>query len=1020
MLIPAPVSQTSSVRQGRLKNLFRDSVAGKHSVRTPHDGARFLEAVRSQTSPSQCVEMLVSGASGLAAVRDAVRADLSTAYILSHTLPFLRYLSDPSIKALVDGQLLGQILAVVANPPTLLNALVALFDSHKLPDDSVQPFAWLTLELMSQPPDVELDLVQLTKSVAGGQRFLQSTDHPTRELGYRIQKLVQVRSPLAHALPASADGSEPGGRHDNDFADFRKIDIYPTTDEFLSTGPPYYKTAVEMLEADSETRLGAHLDNQFRLLREDMLAELRDDIQVATGKKSGRRSAMILNQLVPAGVDFSDTMNNGRLKYKPCTLGVKCYGGGLGFLQKLDAPVRKKTLKDQPGLLRHQAFGVLYRGNDILGFAFVDRNIDDLVKSPPVVSLQFTDHGHLRRALAALTGSTRASVQFVLVDTPVFAYEPVLVGLQRLADAPLLDLLVNPSGIAKSDFGIPARLLPKTTELAAMANMLASSLGSERPARVVVTAKRTVELDDSQLRALLLALTTAVSLIQGPPGTGKSFIGALIVRFLFDAGLRVLVLSYTNHALDQFLEDLLEAELPASSMVRLGSKAKSTTKTEHLLLSGQTRGYRRSRSAWEVINGLEHEAGRLGAKLRDAFQRFTSFSPTWDDISDYLDFTEGGQIFLDALRVPTNPDNAGWAQAGKRGKQVGPDYLYQQWKKGAGPGVFAKDIPPGAKPVWNMPRAARDKDHQSWVRALSQEHLEELENAVKEYNKIQAKLETQFGEADAHVMREKKIIGCTTTGAAKHHRLIRAAEPDVILVEEAGEILESHVLTALAPTVKQLVLIGDHQQLRPKINNYALSVEKGDGFDLNRSLFERLILQGTSHATLYKQHRMAPEISAFARELTYPHLLDGPKTDGRPEILGLSDRVVFVNHSRQEDSDKQICDRRDAGMKESKKNTFEAEMVLRCVKYLGQQGYAADRIVVLTPYLGQLRVLRDLLAKNQHDPALSDMDKNELVKAGLISEAAAKLDRTSLRISTIGSCSLSLAPDPILMSRLAP
>lgn len=36
---------------------------------------------------------------------------------------------------------------------------------------------------------------------------------------------------------------------------------------------------------------------------------------------------------------------------------------------------------------------------------------------------------------------------------------------------------------------------------------------------------------------------------------------------------------------------------------------------------------------------------------------------------------------------------------------------------------------------------------------------------------------------------------------------------------------------------EQLILIGDHQQLRPKCS-YKLSVEQGDGFDLNQSLFE--------------------------------------------------------------------------------------------------------------------------------------------------------------------------------------
>jgi len=41
--------------------------------------------------------------------------------------------------------------------------------------------------------------------------------------------------------------------------------------------------------------------------------------------------------------------------------------------------------------------------------------------------------------------------------------------------------------------------------------------------------------------------------------------------------------------------------------------------------------------------------------------------------------------------------------------------------------------------------------------------------------------------------------------------LIRAARPSVLLVEEAGEILESHVLTALSDGVEHMILIGDHK-----------------------------------------------------------------------------------------------------------------------------------------------------------------------------------------------------------------
>jgi hypothetical protein len=54
----------------------------------------------------------------------------------------------------------------------------------------------------------------------------------------------------------------------------------------------------------------------------------------------------------------------------------------------------------------------------------------------------------------------------------------------------------------------------------------------------------------------------------------------------------------------------------------------------------------------------------------------------------------------------------------------------------------------------------------------------------------------------------KRIIGCTTTGAAKFAQDIR---PDALLMEEAGEILESHVLTAMGENTSQMILIGDHK-----------------------------------------------------------------------------------------------------------------------------------------------------------------------------------------------------------------
>ncbi len=181
-------------------------------------------------------------------------------------------------------------------------------------------------------------------------------------------------------------------------------------------------------------------------------------------------------------------------------------------------------------------------------------------------------------------------------------------------------------------------------------------------------------------------------------------------------------------------------------------------------------------------------------------------------------------------------------------------------------------------------------------------------------------------------------------------------------------------------------------------------MEKGEGYDLNRSLFERLFLKGYPHQILVAQHRMRPEISALIRHLTYPDLVDAPKTQNRPHLRGIQDDVVFINHGHPEDDNPQIADRRDLGSKSSKQNTYEARMVLKIVKYLAQQGYGTDKMVVLTPYLGQLHKLRRELQEDT-DPVLNDLDSYDLIRAGLLTAGAAKSAKRSLRLATIGMSS---------------
>lgn len=112
------------------------------------------------------------------------------------------------------------------------------------------------------------------------------------------------------------------------------------------------------------------------------------------------------------------------------------------------------------------------------------------------------------------------------------------------------------------------------------------------------------------------------------------------------------------------------------------------------------------------------------------------------------------------------------------------------------------------------------------------------------------------------------------------------------------------------------------------MNSYTLNVDSHEGFDLNRSLFERLVRRGFPHQTLGKQHRMRPEISRLVRSLTYPNLVDAPSTQGRADLCGIRDNVVLIHHEHQEDDlvELGLFGSNESSAKSSKKNTFEVEV----------------------------------------------------------------------------------------------
>ena len=77
----------------------------------------------------------------------------------------------------------------------------------------------------------------------------------------------------------------------------------------------------------------------------------------------------------------------------------------------------------------------------------------------------------------------------------------------------------------------------------------------------------------------------------------------------------------------------------------------------------------------------------------------------------------------------------------------------------------------------------------AWVRKLAN-HFE------GKFNKSRYELEHQITLVNRSWF-QADVVGFTTTGAAKNHDLIRLLGPKIMMIEEAGQVLESHVLASL-------------------------------------------------------------------------------------------------------------------------------------------------------------------------------------------------------------------------------
>ena len=232
--------------------------------------------------------------------------------------------------------------------------------------------------------------------------------------------------------------------------------------------------------------------------------------------------------------------------------------------------------------------------------------------------------------------------------------------------------------------------------------------------------------------------------------------------FAPSSNIKILVNCYTNHALDQFLEDLINIGIPKHEIVRIGGKANQATAELSLHSLGRSSGYRMSRSDWEQVEYLREERSDLTESLHRAYSAATA---RHHQIMQYV--TAHHSEYAAAFRIPESTDDTVFV--GKDGKAIGPNYLLDRWLKGQDAGPFKNDYHIRlSRNIWEMDHSARLSQMETWRREVVKEGIEDMLQIGKEYNQCITALESIYRQGDASVLRNRTIIGCTTTGAAMY------------------------------------------------------------------------------------------------------------------------------------------------------------------------------------------------------------------------------------------------------------
>lgn len=564
--------------------------------------------------------------------------------------------------------------------------------------------------------------------------------------------------------------------------------------------------------------------------------------------------------------------------------------------------------------------------------------------------------------------------------------------------------------------------------------------------KLVLEDDRFKTFDDGQRDAFTYFAENSFSIIQGPPGTGKSYLGSRIAIALGEVCKykKILVMSYKNHSLDEFIIDI--AKLLSNSanatneIVRFGRSPKRDPRVvkysiEALLdtvLSGDealkdpnlaTLNHARVKISSE-INSICRDVSLLCLALKTSDVSYAQFKSVFgkketeeffsekkfrgikrpedrykmwigsskesfkksfsskndEDIPDYLneeDNDDDGEDFDESQSDYEDYDEKLIKEG--RGKKL--DYKGDMERNPSkfvdtqslkNPEILLQKINGNKKRVILDDDASPDECLLYAMRVVYKKNIDTLLELLERYRRVMLIKENLLAERQSYIIQNTRYICCTITGGSRFHDMIDRVKPEAVIIEEAAEIPEPALLAALYhPSLKRVVMIGDHEQLRPGLETIELRRK-----NLNISCFERLCENGYPYSMLNIQNRMVDPVlwPVGMHYETKKLMTNALVNEGRFfENENEAKAYEFIRSQPVYWWANPYPDAKSANSK-SYYNVKDAEMVEILVKNLVVGGFEQKSITVLTPYLSQVGYIGSTLRKDFPNVKVATID----------------------------------------------